>query len=276
MYRRFKMIKKFFLICALQFSLLATAYAQLPIHNPIPGGVAVVRLEIPSELDAVYFSNKRVLVMDYKSELYAVIGVPFAAAPGSYVLKVTTKDGRILSQRFFIKSLAKYSTWIHKLPNAFANLSLVSRLPENTTEINQELWQYKKQPKLNLVAPIKHQEIIPYAILVHKRFGNQRLNHPWLTYFSNSYESVVAPADGVIYNVIHTRYSGILVYINHGRGVASVLSHLAATTLKKGDKVIRGQPIGAPKPVLQKKYWRADWQLLMNGNLINPAVLKIR
>ena len=259
------------LLCAWNF-----AYAQLPEHNPIPGGVAVIRLPAVAALQRVQFGARRVLVTAHQTNRYAVVGLPMDIAPGNYALHLTADTGREFSQRFSIAPAPPKPPRVFQLPRALANLSLVSRLPANRRGLNDELWKYAAPPNLNFTAPVAYEQFIPYGMLAHKRFGDRHLRHPWLTYFAAPGAGVRAPAAGVVHRLGRTRYSGVLVYLNHGQGVASVFSHLADTDLQPGEKVARGQRIGTVKSVLRDRSGRVDWQLLMNGNLIDPRPLVAR
>src|SRR3990170_1780805 len=91
------------MICLLLFSLLitlpASANDRLPIHSPVPGGVAVIPLTGVAMDNApqVHYQGNRVLVTRYEGQWHAVVGVPLSAKPGAHHIEVQASAPRQFS-----------------------------------------------------------------------------------------------------------------------------------------------------------------------------------
>jgi murein DD-endopeptidase MepM/ murein hydrolase activator NlpD len=113
------------------------------------------------------------------------------------------------------------------------------------------------------------------------RFGGQRIldGEPKRPHYGTDLAApvgtpVMAPADGVIsFAESGLHYEGGLIMIDHGQGLLSLYLHLSRIDVAVGQKVVRGQTIGAVgregRATGPHLCWRAWWR----GRHLDPMLL---
>jgi murein DD-endopeptidase MepM/ murein hydrolase activator NlpD len=81
---------------------------------------------------------------------------------------------------------------------------------------------------------------------------------------------VYAPADGVIRFAGERRALGNSVTLKHGYGVESIYGHMKEITVKRGQKVARGQQIGSLGSTGRSTGPHLHYQVQVNGVPVNP------
>ena len=86
---------------------------------------------------------------------------------------------------------------------------------------------------------------------------------------------IVAPADGVVVLAADSPFTleGHLLMIDHGMGLNSAFLHLSRIDVKEGDRVYRGQKIGAIGSSGRATGPHLHWSLMWNGQRLDPALL---
>src|SRR6185503_1344826 len=83
---------------------------------------------------------------------------------------------------------------------------------------------------------------------------------------------VVAPADGVVTLAPPPMFSleGNLVILDHGMGLSSAFLHLSSVSVRPGDVVHQGQPIGRVGATGRATGPHLHWSMVWNGARIDP------
>ena len=83
---------------------------------------------------------------------------------------------------------------------------------------------------------------------------------------------VVAPADGVVTLAPPPSFSleGNLVIVDHGMGLTSAFLHLASVSVRPGQAVRQGQPVGTVGATGRATGPHLHWSLVWNGARIDP------
>jgi murein DD-endopeptidase MepM/ murein hydrolase activator NlpD len=87
---------------------------------------------------------------------------------------------------------------------------------------------------------------------------------------------VYATADG---NVVSAGYAGDygnLIVLQHGFGLTTRYGHLSAFNVKPGDAVERGQVIGYVGSTGRSTGYHLHYEIMANGQLLNPLQLLTR
>ena len=86
---------------------------------------------------------------------------------------------------------------------------------------------------------------------------------------------VVAPADGVVTLAPPPAFSleGNLVILDHGMGLSSAFLHLARASVRPGQAVRQGQPIGTVGATGRATGPHLHWSLVWNGARIDPQAV---
>jgi murein DD-endopeptidase MepM/ murein hydrolase activator NlpD len=86
-------------------------------------------------------------------------------------------------------------------------------------------------------------------------------------------QPVYATADGLVVEASrHGNYGNLLV-VDHGFGLQTKYGHLHSFSVAKGDRVTRGQIIGAIGATGRATGTHLHYEVLANGNLLNPLRL---
>jgi len=87
--------------------------------------------------------------------------------------------------------------------------------------------------------------------------------------------TVVAPADGVVTLAPPPSFSleGNLVIVDHGMGLTSAFLHLASASVRAGQTVRQGQPIGTVGSSGRATGPHLHWSLVWNGARIDPQAV---
>ena len=91
--------------------------------------------------------------------------------------------------------------------------------------------------------PVAGRIVAPFGASVHPRFGTS-VPHPGLDLAAAQGEPFHAVFDGHVVFAAPLRGYGLTAIVDHGRGVASVYAHAGALLVEKGQRVLRGQPVG--------------------------------
>lgn len=99
--------------------------------------------------------------------------------------------------------------------------------------------------------------------------------HGGLDYGAREGSAVISPADGRVVLVGEETdgfpYHGTCVTVDHGHGVASLLMHLSASAVKRGDVVRAGQLIGNVGETGVATGPHLHWGLHVGGVAVNPT-----
>ncbi len=306
-------------LCLAAWLAPSIAQARLPAHNPVPGGVAVVLVDlagqntaeqIPTEqaerklaeqaaqskqnlaaqdeqveqnlaaptpaapsfaVPIVKFGGRRIMLKPaaQPGQWYAIVGLPLNIAPGEYLLSATSAE-RNFAVTFAVRSQAVGARNLMRLPNSLAKLSFASAAPKHRLRLNAELWRRATAPDFVFTPMVESARTLPHGLLINDRLPGRYVEHAGVTYFSAAHAVAYAPAAGVVHDIKRDRTLGTVVYINHGQGLASIISRLGETALKIGQHIARGQSVGVVKSVFGRRNGRVDWELLLNGNLVDP------
>src|SRR3569623_1107288 len=78
--------------------------AALPKDAAVPGGVAVIALELRTgAAPRAYFNMDRVMVVRDDDTWYAVVGLPLDSAIGEHAITIRDGDGAETTQRFAVR-----------------------------------------------------------------------------------------------------------------------------------------------------------------------------
>lgn len=97
--------------------------------------------------------------------------------------------------------------------------------------------------------------------------------HQGLDISTEKGQPVFATADGTVEIASYTGEYGNLVALSHGFGLTTRYAHLSAYAVKAGDQVKRGQVIGYVGSTGHSTGPHLHYEILANGQLINPLQL---
>jgi murein DD-endopeptidase MepM/ murein hydrolase activator NlpD len=101
-------------------------------------------------------------------------------------------------------------------------------------------------------------------------FTGQRDFHNGLDISDSEGTPIIAPANGVVLEAGSSRYMGIYLRLDHGRGCTTSYSHLSRFNTKPGDKVKRGQVLGLMGNTGNSTGPHLHYVVEVNGKDVNP------
>ena len=257
------------------FSPVALAQ-DLPRHNPVPGGVAIVDLQSNGDSPPeVYFLERRVMVVKGNNGHWqAVIGIPLTIKPGKHIIKVKQTNQPQLA---FNVTDKKYE--LHHI--TIDNKRMVS-------PTKADIERHMKEKPL-ITAALKtwtEQAIVPTSFIlpVHGRlssqFGLRRLynkqarirRHTGLDIAAAVGTPIVAPAGGRVIRTGNYFFTGGTVFVDHGQGLVTMYCHLSKTEVKAGDVLKQGDRIGEVGMTGRVSGPHLHWVVSLNDTKVEPKL----
>lgn len=104
-------------------------------------------------------------------------------------------------------------------------------------------------------------------------FTGEAESHAGIDISTDKGKPVYATADGTVESARYTGNYGNLIVIDHDFGLTTRYGHLSAFTVKAGDRVKRGDRIGAVGATGRATGSHLHYEILANGELLNPLRL---
>jgi len=247
----------------------------LPRAEPVPGGVALIDLGDTGARPHARFNRHQVMVIRQDGRWLAVVGIPLSAKPGRHRLRVDDADGKRHSQLFTVHD-KHYRTQYITLKNkrmVTPNADDLKRIRRDHVAISAALshWSTPKQVELNLDAPIHGRFEKSFG---SRRFFNKqpRKPHSGMDIAAPTGTVVHAPADGTVVDTGKYFFTGNTIFIDHGRGLVTMYCHLSRIDVHPGQKVARGETIGAVGMTGRVTGPHLHWAVSLNHTMVDPAL----
>ena len=265
------------LLFAVSFSTINHASDQplLPKDSRVPGGIAVIALDIEDQAPEVTFNGKKVWQLtDSNNEPWAVIGIPLKQKPGKVNYQVngkqhtfTIKDKVYKEQHLTVKR--KHS---NPPEDQIKRIQQESRLSKKafTTFSNIN----KDKGYQNFLLPTQGPISSPFGL---KRFFNEqaRRPHSGIDIAAPRGSNIIAPADGEIVLTGNFFFNGNSIFIDHGQGLITMYCHMDQLDSKEGDKVKAGDIIGKVGSTGRATGPHLHWTVSLNNSRIEPLLFLV-
>ncbi len=258
------------------------ALADLPGHNPVPGGIAVIPLETATDdKPVVKFGERPVHVARDQGGWSAVVGLPCDILPGNYIVTVsggqqdhTSVELGILphSPRLPDPDAGDGGGHVQgrsptvTLPRGVSARSVVNIAMFSSIDYDHAL-AAGMDPDFQFRAPVESKYSVDYGKLLVD--GNLWC-HDYLSFFLPAGNLVYAPAPGVVAGIDPTQQGGSRIVVAHGDAVVSVLANLQDVPVEVGQAVEQGEMLGKVGALAGDRTGRLDWAVALNGYRIDP------
>ncbi|NPV03292.1 MAG: peptidoglycan DD-metalloendopeptidase family protein [Syntrophaceae bacterium] len=101
-------------------------------------------------------------------------------------------------------------------------------------------------------------------------FGSRREFHTGIDIATKLGAPIQAPADGIVTSVEKRPDLGLLIQIEHGRGISTLYAHLFRAAVSKGQVVRRGEVIGYVGNSGRSTGAHLHYSVSLNGVYVNP------
>ena len=263
----------FALLCA---SFAAGLHAEpLPNIAAVPGGVAAVPLDDTKAPPQVRYRDRKVMVVRSQDRWLALVGIPLATEPGRERLEVKLPDGSRQTRMFSVHD-KQYETQRLTIKNKrMVNPTAedLERIREDRRAINAALSQWSEPPivPLRFDAPVPGPRSSSFGL---RRFfnGQPRKPHSGMDIAAPQGTPVRAPAAGTVVERGSYFFTGNTVFIDHGKGLVTMYSHLDSITVERGQGVTRGEQIGTVGMTGRVTGPHLHWAVSLNHTMVDPAL----
>lgn len=254
------------------------AYAALPRHLAVPGGVAVIDLGPDSRSRPQAFHDTRPLaVVAHAGRWHALLGIPLDALPVPLAITVSDASAsRTISipvgtknypeQRLSIKETRK----VEPLPE---DLARIEREQTHTAELKRRFSAANPDSAFSR----------PAGGRLSSRFGLRRFfnglprnPHNGLDFAAPSGAPVSAPAAGTVIDTGDYFFNGNSIFLDHGQGLISIYMHLSRIDVQVGQRVARGDRLGAVGASGRATGPHLHWTVILNDTPVDPELFLAR
>lgn len=261
------MFKPAFLIAGLLASAAATA---LPLHAPVPGGVAVVALGKDKAAPSARWNDLPLAVVQGDGRWFALLGIPLDTAPGR--LQIALTDGRLIDITVNDKTYPTQSLRIRDSRKVTPNAEDMARI-----EAEKAVTDGLKRRFTTMAADSDF--VLPAKGPLSSRFGLRRIfndlpraPHAGLDVKAAAGIPIVAPAGGTVIDTGEYFFNGNTVFIDHGQGLITAYMHLSRIHVRAGDRVERGKILGAVGATGRATGPHLHWAVFLNGTPVDPEL----
>ena len=263
------------LLMLVTLSLMAPVAAQsLPVHNAVPGGIAVIKLGA-QEITEAWFNEKRVMIIRQDNEYNAIIGLPLSLNPGQHRLMYKVANKQAAQVAFTVKD-KQYETQYIEIKDkrkVTPNQKDLQRIGREREVIRNALrtWTQQAQVTLNFDLPVEGRFSSPFGL---RRFfnGQPRNPHSGLDIAAPEGTAIRAPAPGRVINTGDYFFNGYTVFIDHGQGLITMFCHLQEISVDTNQSVERGEIIGTVGMTGRVTGPHLHWSVSLNDTRVEPRL----
>lgn len=272
------LIKNWILGSALWWLLAVSggAHAEaLPRLAPVPGGVAAVPLGDGPAAPEVRYHGRKVMVVRDQDRWLALVGIPLNTKPGRQRIEVHLPDG-VRQTRLFSVHDKQYQTQRLTIKNkrmVNPNPKDLERIRMDREVINAALgqWSEPQSVPLRFDAPVAGPRSSSFGL--RRIFNGQpRKPHSGMDIAAAQGAPVHAPAAGTVVARGNYFFTGNTVFIDHGKGLVTMYSHLDTIGVEPGQKVERGDLLGTVGMTGRVTGPHLHWAVSLNHTMVDPAL----
>ncbi|HEB77408.1 MAG TPA: M23 family metallopeptidase [Methylothermaceae bacterium] len=261
---------------AVIFCTIATA-RPLPVHAPVPGGIAVIDLGAARQpRPKVAYQGRPVLVTDNEGRWTALVGIPLNTEPGLQSIEMV-QGNRTMRLPFRVEP-KEYPAQYIELPKGKERY--VTPPPEDLARIEREspvldrilaVWRDTDQVDTDFHLPVDGSLGSPFGL---RRYfnGEPRNPHSGLDLVAPKGTPVKAPAPAKVIGTGDFFYTGKAVFLDHGQGLLSGYFHLDSIAVKPGQWVKRGDILGTVGATGRVTGPHLHMNVYLNGTKVDPEL----
>jgi murein DD-endopeptidase MepM/ murein hydrolase activator NlpD len=251
------------------------AAVSLPRHDPVPGGVALVPLQVDAaQPPEVRHEGRILMVVRQRGEWVAVVGIPLTTRPGVHSL--TVRSGSQSTPRIFTVRDRYYAESRITLQNPrMVNPGKVDlkRIIEDQEKIKAALshWTDSVVVQEPFILPVEGRLSSPFGL---RRYfnGEARRPHSGLDIAAPVGAPVRAPAPGRVVDTGHYFFNGKTIFLDHGQGLVTMYCHLDRIDVQPDQVVKRGDIIGLVGQTGRVTGAHLHWSVSLNRTMVEPLL----
>jgi len=245
-------------------------------HQPVPGGIAIVDLNVPATEIAptVKLGPRQIAVLEHAGGWHAIVGIALSTKPGTHSLDVNAARSKS-EVNFVVEAFAYEEQRI-----VIKDKRKVNPAPMDMERINKEnkrirevkAYRYKNLLSGKFQMPLEGILTSPFGL---RRFYNDqpRRPHGGIDIAGATGTPVYAPATGLVVDTGDYFFNGNSIFLEHGLGLQTFYAHLSKFHVKAGDKVEAGDLIGEVGATGRVTGPHLHWSVGLNGTWVDPNLL---
>lgn len=255
---------------------LRTRADVLPRANPVPGGIATVRLGSSQTRPNVRLNSARVLVCAVATEWYAVVGISLDAKVGQSLSLQVDRDGRTTEHVSVQIGPKQYATQHLSVKPGQVDLSAEDNARFERERLHltaiRKTFSDDAPVSLRLMQPCVGQRSDSFG---KRRFfnGQSRNPHSGLDIAAAEGTPVVAAAAGRVIDSGEYFFSGNTVIVDHGQGLLTLYAHLSAIDVAIGEQLAQGAPLGKVGATGRVTGPHLHFSVFLNTVAVDPGLL---
>ena len=240
-----------------------------------PGGV--VELILPKNsnvLPSVQYGIREPVIIEQFDHWRVIIGLDINTLPGDYLAYIKYPDSG--SPAYSIKFTVRQKSY----PITEVDSELQSNINIQHEKLSDLDFSNTEQP----IFPLK----LPIAGQWDDAFANQEFNirleaeqqdiisQNFVSLTTTEIATVSSPAKAIVSRIILSDESSPLatIYLDHGRGLYSIISGVSDLSVSTGDGILAGAVIGKLSQDEKNSSPKVlKWQCMINGVYVNPLIL---
>ena len=266
---------------------VGTAAVTLPQARSVPGGIVLLDLGASSvapevrvgagaaaNADDPAAGTVPVLVVGEPARWTAVVGIALDARPGTGQVTIRRPGAADVRQAFTIDA-ARYGEQKLKVAPAKVDLSPADRerFERERAHLAEVMATFSEAapPTLRLRQPATGERSSSFGL--RRVFNGQPRNpHSGMDIAAPVGTAVVAPAAGRVIDVGDYFFNGRTIWLDHGRGLLTMVCHLSAVDVRPGDVLAAGERIGAVGATGRVTGPHLHWSVSLNRVMVDPAL----
>ncbi len=251
----------------------ASPALTLPQSSAVPGGIAIVPLEVDSPTAPVaYVQGHRALVTQVEGRWVAVVGIALATEPGRSLVALRQPVSKLVG---FEVAGKQYATQSLKVAPRQVNPSPrdLARIARERLRIEKALdhWSDALPGALRFAQPVPGARSSSFGL--RRVFNGEARNpHSGMDIAAPTGAPVLAPLDGEVIETGSFFFNGNTVFIDHGAGFISMYCHLSRIGVKPGQHVRVGETLGAVGMTGRVTGPHLHWGLVLNHAWVDPEL----
>ncbi len=250
---------------------------ELPLHDSVPGGIAIIKLNDSAEVaPKVNYKNKPVMVIKHEQAWHALVGIPLTAKDGQH--SITSKHGGTNHNYSFQVSDKQYETQHLTIKNkrkVNPNADDMKRISKERKKINAALAHWDDNfytDTLQFELPVQGRLSSPFGL---RRFFNEqpRRPHSGIDIAAPKGTPINAPASGKVILTGEFFFNGNSAFIDHGQGLITMYCHMDSIQVADGQLIKRGEQIGTIGMTGRVTGPHLHWSISMNNARVDPNLI---
>ena len=262
------------LACAWPAGARSADMGPWPRDERVPGGVARIELGPAAERPQAFSGNVPLLVVGDPINWTALLGIALAAAPGTQSIRVRQDD----AERSVTVTIApkRYAEQHLKVAPKTVDLSPadLARYERERDHQQRVMATFSTLPTGDLAMrpPVPGKRSDSFG---KRRFfnGQPRNPHSGMDIAAATGTPVIAPLPGTVIDTGDYFFNGNTVFIDHGQGLISAYMHLSRIDVREGQRLARGDRIGAVGATGRSTGPHLHWTVILNNTAVNPELL---